>query len=120
MPKAPNASHGRAMEAAAVVILCTAPAAGDVAVTLARGLVEGRLAACVNLIPGVRSLYTWKDELADDEEVQLVIKTQGSLYPAVEAWLREHHPYEEPEILALPVTLGSPGYLAWLLSLIHI
>lgn len=99
-----------------MVILCTAPATGDVAVTLARGLLEGKLAACVNLIPGVRSLYTWKDELADDQEVQLVIKTQGSLFPAVEAWLREHHPYEEPEILGLPVTHGSAGYLAWLVG----
>ncbi len=102
------------MEPAALVIVCTAPADGEVAVTLARGLVEQRLAACVNMIPGVRSIYRWKDKLEDDRETLLVIKTEPGRYADVEAWLRAHHPYEEPEILALPVVAGSPSYLAWL------
>lgn len=102
------------MSPAALVVLCTAPADGDVALTLARGLVEQKLAACVNLIPEARSIYRWKGKLEDERETQLVIKTQHSRYAEVEAWLRAHHPYDEPEILALPVVAGSPSYLGWL------
>jgi len=104
------------METPAVVILCTAPAEGDVAAKLARSLVEQKLAACVNIIPGVRSFYSWKGQLEEDAEVQLVIKTQRSSYAKVQAWLKEQHPYDEPEILALPVEQGSPSYLAWLVE----
>jgi len=105
--------HG-AMSDAAIVVLCTAPAEGDAAERLARGLVEAKLAACVNLMPNLRSFYTWQGKLEDAAEVQLVIKTQHARYPELEAWLRANHPYDEPEILALPVIAGSPSYLAWL------
>ncbi|HMR04965.1 MAG TPA: divalent-cation tolerance protein CutA [Polyangiaceae bacterium] len=98
----------------AIVILCTAPAEGDAAAQLARALVEERLAACVNVIPGLRSFYRWQGKLEEDTEVQLVIKTRRDHFAAVEAWLKEHHPYDEPEVLALPVIDGSAGYLAWL------
>jgi periplasmic divalent cation tolerance protein len=98
----------------AIVILCTAPAEAEVAVNLARGLVEQRLAACVNVIPGLRSVYRYQGKIEDEPEVQLVIKTRSAHYAAVEAWLKAHHPYDDPEILALPVVQGSPSYLTWL------
>jgi periplasmic divalent cation tolerance protein len=98
----------------AIVVLCTAPAKDDVAATLARGLVEAKLAACVNIIPGVRSFYRWQGAVQDDAEVQLVVKTRAALLGDVEAWLRANHPYSVPEVLALPITAGSEPYLAWL------
>lgn len=97
----------------ALVILCTAPSS-DVAATLARGLVDAQLAACVNLIAGVRSFYRWKGEVEDDSEVQLVVKTRASRLAAVRGWIESNHPYDTPEILALPVSGGSEAYLAWI------
>lgn len=98
----------------AIVVLCTAPAAGDAAVELARGLVEARLCACVNVVPGLRSFYRWEGAVQDDAEVQLLIKTRRDRFDALAAWLSEHHPYSVPEILALPVVAGADAYLAWL------
>ncbi len=95
------------------VVLCTAPDT-EVAARLAKGLVEAKLAACVNVIGGLRSFYVWKGELSEDGEVQLLIKTRASLLESLEAHLNEHHPYEVPEILALPVAHGGEPYLAWL------
>lgn len=112
MTASPGVTRLSGMEA--IVILCTAPGTGEAAVELARGLVEQKLAACVNVVSGVRSLYSWKGQIEDDSEVQLLIKTRRELYPVVESWLKKHHPYEEPEILALPVERGSESYLAWL------
>jgi len=97
----------------ALVILCTAPN-GEVGAALARGLVDAQLAACVNLIDGVRSFYRWQGKVEDDAEVQLVIKTRASRLDAVKAWIADHHPYDEPEVLALPVGGGSAGYLGWI------
>ena len=97
----------------ALVALCTAPDE-TVAADLGRRLVEARLAACVNLLGPIRSFYEWNGCLEDDQEVQLVIKTRHQHVEALTAWIREHHPYDEPEILFLPVEAGSPGYLAWL------
>jgi periplasmic divalent cation tolerance protein len=102
------------MNPEALVVLCTAPPADGVAETLARGLVEAKLAACVNLIPGVRSFYAWKGQLHEDGETQLLIKTRPELFQDVERFIREHHPYELPEVIALPIALGSAPYLEWL------
>lgn len=102
------------METSAILVLCTVPADGDHAAKLGRGLVEAKLAACVNVIPGLRSFYTWQGKLEDDAEQQLFIKTRAELYDKVEAWLKEHHPYDEPEVLALPIAAGSKSYLKWL------
>jgi periplasmic divalent cation tolerance protein len=101
------------MEDEAILVLCTAPSE-DVGAKLARGLVEGKLAACVNVIPGLRSFYVWKGELNDDAEVQLFIKTRVSRAKEVESYLAEHHPYDTPEVLFLTIRGGSDKYLDWL------
>ncbi len=97
----------------ALVVLCTAPDM-DTAVRLGRGLVEARLAACVNVVPGLRSIYRYEGEVHDEAEVQLLVKTRRGCFAALEAWLDAHHPYDVPEVLALPVAAGAPGYLSWL------
>jgi periplasmic divalent cation tolerance protein len=96
-----------------MVVLCTAPDA-NVAARLARGLVEAKLAACVNVISGLKSFYVWKGELQEDAEVQLVIKSRREHLAALEAWIAEHHPYDVPEVLCLAVDGGSKAYLDWL------
>jgi periplasmic divalent cation tolerance protein len=94
------------------VVLCTCPD-GDVARRLAGGLVEARLAACVNVLPEIRSIYRWQGETCDDAEVLMIIKTTQAACPELERWLRSNHPYEVPEVLALPVEGGSHAYLDW-------
>jgi periplasmic divalent cation tolerance protein len=101
-----------AAEDTPLLILSTAPDA-DVGARLARGLVEAHLAACVNLVPGVRSIYRWEGEVQDDPEVQLLIKSRRGRFAALASWLEEHHPYDVPEIVALPIATGSPAYLEW-------
>jgi periplasmic divalent cation tolerance protein len=96
----------------ATLILCTAPNE-EKGRELARGLVEAKLAACVNVIPGISSFYVWKGELQDDREVQLFIKTRPDLAERVEEWLGKHHPYDVPEILFIPIRGGSVAYLGW-------
>nr|XP_054510258.1 protein CutA homolog [Agelaius phoeniceus] len=85
----------------------------SVATELARSLVQQRLAACVNIIPGVTSVYTWQGKLEEDSEVLLMIKTRSSRVPALSDFVRSHHPYEVPEVVALPVAQGNPPYLRW-------
>ncbi|MET0287317.1 MAG: divalent-cation tolerance protein CutA [Polyangiales bacterium] len=97
---------------AVLVVLCTVPTA-QVGTELARKLVGERLAACVNLLPAMQSFYEWQGELHEEPECQLVIKTRAGRFDALRAWLTQHHPYDEPEILALPVARGSPSYLDW-------
>lgn len=100
-----------------VVILCTCPDE-DTAARLARGLLEERHAACVNVLPTVRSLYTWEGEIQDEQEALMVIKSTHSHFFLVEHWLREHHPYDVPEVLALDVAHVSEPYLHWLRSVV--
>lgn len=96
-------------------VLCNCPAAGEVAASLARTLVERRLAACVNLLPGVRSIYAWQGEICDDAEVTLLIKTSATRMAALRAAICELHPYELPEVVALPVDTAQSlaAYLQW-------
>jgi periplasmic divalent cation tolerance protein len=97
----------------ALVVLSTFPDA-EQAARAARRLVDERLAACVNLVATVRSIYRWQDAVQDDAEALAVIKTTSDRYPALAARLAEIHPYEVPEIIALPLTDGHPPYLTWL------
>ena len=96
-----------------VVALSTVGTAED-AERIARALVERRLAACVNVVPGVVSVYRWKGEVRRDEERLLVIKTRAERLEALGQALVELHPYEVPELVALPVEAGHPPYLDWL------
>ena len=94
------------------VVLTTAPDA-EAGARIGRALVEERLAACVNAIPGVRSIYRWEDEIQDDSEVVLIIKTRADRCEALAARIKDLHPYDVPEVLVLPAVGGSARYLAW-------
>ncbi|MGA5425492.1 divalent-cation tolerance protein CutA [Streptomyces koyangensis] len=85
----------------------------DRAETLAAGAVEARLAACVQIVGPVTSVYRWQGAVENAREWQLHLKTAEWRYPALEEWLLRHHDYDTPEILATPVT-GSPAYLRWI------
>lgn len=95
------------------VVLMTAPR-GKRAEVLARGLVTERLAACVNVVPGVVSHYRWQGKLCRDAECLLVAKTSAAKLPALKRWVASHHPYTVPEVLALTVADGAKPYLRWL------
>jgi periplasmic divalent cation tolerance protein len=94
------------------VVLVTAPDAATAEV-LARALVEERLAACVNVVPGVRSIYRWQGRVEEAAELLLVAKTRADRGAALAARVRELHPYELPEVLELPALGGSEAYLGW-------
>jgi periplasmic divalent cation tolerance protein len=96
-----------------VVVLSTCGSAEE-AVRLARGIVEKRLAACVNVLPAVRSVYRWKDAIEDEEEVLLVIKTSRALVEELRTEIERLHSYEVPEVIAIPIVEGSERYLAWM------
>jgi periplasmic divalent cation tolerance protein len=101
------------MDAEVLVVLITVPTM-EIGETIARHLLDSRLAACVNILPGVRSIYSWGGEINDDQELLLIVKTrmqlfQEQLIPAVQSL----HPYDVPEILALPVVQGNRDYLDW-------
>jgi len=86
------------------------------ALSIARALVSERLAACVNIIGPIRSVYRWRDAIEDESEYLLLIKTRATMYMKVESRVRELHTYEVPEVLSLPLDRGSPPYIKWLLS----
>jgi len=94
------------------VVLSTFPNP-DKAAEIARALVDERLAACVNIVPAIRSIYRWQGAVSDDTETLAVIKTTRERYADLAARLRALHPYEVPEILALDVEAGHPAYVAW-------
>lgn len=84
-----------------------------IAQAIARQLVEQRLVACVNVLPGVRSIYQWQGAVEEASEITLLIKTTAARYAEVEQAICSAHPYEVPEIIATPVIAGLPAYLAW-------
>ena len=95
------------------VVLCTLPP-GDAAAGIARALVEEGLAACVNIVPQLRSIYVWDGALQDDEEQLAILKTTVDRFEELRARLLQLHPYSVPELLALPVDDGNLPYLGWL------
>jgi periplasmic divalent cation tolerance protein len=97
----------------ALVVLVTTPTP-ERAAELARALVEERLAACGNVVPGVRSIYRWEGKVQDDAEALLVLKTTRARFEALRDRVLALHPYEVPEIVALPIEAGSARYLAWI------
>jgi|SRR5215813_4044411 len=96
-----------------VVVLTTLPADADVA-AFAHALVDARLAACVNALPPMQSIYRWDGRIEQDDERQLVIKTSRDCLEALHNRVRELHPYEVPEFVVLPIVDGSDAYLRWL------
>lgn len=95
------------------IILCTCPDQ-DTAEKLARLLVSDSLAACVNILPGISSIYLWQGHIALAQEYLLLIKAHKSAYQTIETSIKTHHPYELPEIIAVPVENGLPEYLHWI------
>jgi periplasmic divalent cation tolerance protein len=81
---------------------------------LARALVEQRLAACVNMLTAVQSVYRWNGAVEEAAEVTLLVKTTAARYPELEQAIRLLHPYDLPELIALPISAGLPPYLAWI------
>jgi periplasmic divalent cation tolerance protein len=81
---------------------------------IARVLVEKKIVACVNIIPEIRSIYRWKGEVCDDKERLLIMKTREDLFPKLQSAVKELHPYEVPEIVALKIDQGLPEYLRWI------
>ena len=97
----------------AIVVLVTVGSERE-AETIATALLEERLAACVNITSPVRSLYRWEGRIADDQEWQMVIKTQARLFETLAARVRALHSYDVPEIIALPVLAGTTDYVDWI------
>jgi periplasmic divalent cation tolerance protein len=97
------------------IILCTFPQF-DFAKQCAHDLVEQKLAACVNILPLMTSVYAWQGNIETAQEHLLIIKTQTNQYAMIENWLKSNHPYEVPEIIALPIAQGLPDYLNWISS----
>ncbi|HEY1100302.1 MAG TPA: divalent-cation tolerance protein CutA [Myxococcota bacterium] len=98
-----------------VVVFCTAPDDG-VADRIATAIVSARVAACVTILPPMRSVYRWQGTIERATEVQLLIKTRADRVKALSAAITAVHPYEVPEIIALPVSDGLPAYLRWVVD----
>jgi periplasmic divalent cation tolerance protein len=96
-----------------VLVVTTLPDR-DAAAALGRALVEARLAACISVGRPVQSIYHWRGAIETSTEVPLTIKTRAALFDAVAAAIRARHPYELPEVLAVPVCDGTTDYLAWI------
>ena len=94
------------------IVLSTCPASS--AEVIATLLVDERLAACVNIVPAVQSIYRWQGKIQNNEESLLIIKTRADLYPELASMLRSEHPYEIPEIIAFDIDNGATDYLEWL------
>jgi len=104
------------MSATSVNVILSTAASVEVAERIARALVEEGLAACVNIVPGIRSLYRWQGKVCDDAEGLLIVKVAAARRSATLARLRELHPYEVPEGIALKVVDGLADYLAWVVE----
>jgi periplasmic divalent cation tolerance protein len=98
-----------------LLVLTNAPDP-EAARRLADGLVEARLAACVNILAECTSVYRWRGAVETASEVPMLIKTRAALFSEVEAFIIGHHPYELPEVIALPLHSGSAAYLEWLVQ----
>ena len=95
------------------IILCTCPDK-NTAENIARLLVKDKLAACVNILPGITSIYTWREQIESAQEHLLLIKANKETYQAIATAIKKQHPYELPEIIAVPIENGLPEYLHWI------
>jgi len=101
------------MDSPGIVVLITA-SKEDEAAKIAQALVSARLAACVNMIRNIRSIYRWQNKIEDEAEVLMIAKTQRHLFKSLAEKVRELHSYKVPEIIAIPIIEGSEDYLNWL------
>lgn len=91
----------------------------DEALRIAHTIVTERLAACANIVAGLRSIYRWQGKICDTEERLLMIKTRTEMFPALETRIRQLHSYEVPEIVGYPIAVGNADYLQWVLDCTH-
>ncbi len=96
-----------------LLVMTTLPSR-EIAKALAQNALEQKLAACINIIPNITSLYTWEGKVCEEDECLLLIKTTQSRYAELEGWLRSEHPYTLPELIVTPITQGLPDYLGWI------
>lgn len=96
-----------------IVVFITAPGEEEAA-GIAKSLVEEKLAACVNIIKGIRSIYSWEGRVEDEPEALMVVKSREGLFEKLSEKVRELHPYSVPEVIALPITQGLKEYVDWI------
>jgi len=96
-----------------LMVYCTCPN-HDVATKMAEDIVDAGLAACINIVPGLTSIYRWQGKRQQGSEELLLIKTTLESYPALQQFIVDSHPYELPELIAVPINTGLPAYLDWL------
>ena len=96
------------------IVVLTTCASDEEAARIARSLVEKRLAACINVLPAVRSFYRWKGAIEDEQESLLVIKSSRALFDQLRVEIEKLHSYQVPEVIVVPIVDGSEGYLEWL------
>jgi len=97
-------------------IIMTTVGSEEQAISIAEELVHKRLSACVNIVPAIRSIYSWKDEVCDDEELLLIIKTVRDRFEEIRAVIRELHSYDLPECVVIDLADGCPEFLGWIVS----
>jgi periplasmic divalent cation tolerance protein len=96
-----------------IIVYCTVPST-EIGIKIANDLVESHSAACVNIIPGLTSIYRWKGEICRDNEQLLIIKSRNSLFEKIQERIKALHPYEVPEIISYDIAEGSDRYFAWI------
>lgn len=99
----------------AILVLSTTDSL-ELAHKIASALVEAGEAACVNILPGIRSIYRWEGKICDEREFLMFIKTSAEQFEAIRSRIRQLHTYQVPEIIAVPISIGDPDYLSWLAS----
>jgi periplasmic divalent cation tolerance protein len=101
------------------IVVLSACASPDEAEKVARALVEKKLAACVNILPAIRSIYRWKGAIEDDQETLLLIKSSRALFGELRAEIERLHSYEVPEVIAIPIVDGLERYLGWMAGVLR-
>ncbi len=101
------------MQYSYVLVFITVPSA-EVGQDIGTLLVDEKLAACVNIVPGISSIYCWQEAIQQDDELLLIAKTRSTLFERLATTVKRVHPYDVPEVIALPILAGSNEYLAWI------